>query len=241
MSASDPTTCMLWSTKTTVRPSASCLTSAMVRSTSSSPCPRSARRAAAAWGRGPWRWRARGPASGRRRGSRPAARRGRRDRPRSSSSMARSRKWPIRWTERQNGSRARSGWRGRARGARRSVIWSKRLVIWKDRAIPSWAICSGCLPVMSLPSNRIGPDVGGEEAGEQVEQRGLAGAVGADERVDGALGDGEVDVGDRPEAAELLGQGAGLQDAAEGASLGTPAPPRAVAEPAGTGSGSRED
>ena len=50
-----------------------------------------------------------------------------------------------------------------------------------------------------------------EEAGQQVEQRGLAGAVGADERVDGALGDAEADVGDRAEAAELLGQLAGLE------------------------------
>src|SRR6478735_9743240 len=50
----------------------------------------------------------------------------------------------------------------------------------------------------------------GEEAGEQVEQGRLAGAVGPDERVDRALRDRQVDAGDRREPSELLGQGSGL-------------------------------
>ena len=52
---------------------------------------------------------------------------------------------------------------------------------------------------------------GGQEAGEQVEQGGLAGAVRADQGVHAALGDVEVDALHGGEAAELLGQGAGLE------------------------------
>ena len=111
----------------------------------------------------------------------------------------------------RSGSRARSARRGRARRGRPALIWSNRLVIWNERAMPRWAICSGCSPVMSRPPKRIWPERGREEAGEQVEQRGLAGAVGADQGVHGALGDAQVDVGDGAEAAELLGQGAGLE------------------------------
>jgi hypothetical protein len=51
-----------------------------------------------------------------------------------------------------------------------------------------------------------------QEAGEQMEQGGLAGAVGADQRVHGPLGDTEVHVADRAEALELLGQALRLQD-----------------------------
>ena len=51
----------------------------------------------------------------------------------------------------------------------------------------------------------------GEEPGEEVEEGRLAGAVGAHEGVDRAGPDDEVDLGDGPEAAELLGQGARLE------------------------------
>ena len=50
-----------------------------------------------------------------------------------------------------------------------------------------------------------------EEAGEQVEERGLARSVGSDEGVDRAAGDRQVDLRDGAETAELLGQGPGLE------------------------------
>ncbi len=52
----------------------------------------------------------------------------------------------------------------------------------------------------------IRPAVGSQELGQQVEDGRLAGAVGADQRMDRAPPDTEVDARDRGEAAELLGQ-----------------------------------
>ena len=74
---------------------------------------------------------------------------------------------------------ARSALAAPARRARRAVSWSNRLVIWNERATPRRAICSGGSPVTSRPASSIRPAVGAQEAGEQVEQRGLAGAVRA--------------------------------------------------------------
>jgi len=45
---------------------------------------------------------------------------------------------------------------------------------------------------------------GGEQAGDEVEHRGLAGAVGADEAVDAASGYFEADVLQHVQAAEML-------------------------------------
>jgi hypothetical protein len=52
-----------------------------------------------------------------------------------------------------------------------------------------------------------------EEAGEHVEQRGLAGAVWPDERMNGALLHPQVHAVHRPEATELLGEPVRLQHA----------------------------
>ena len=71
---------------------------------------------------------------------------------------------------------------------------------------------AGRLPVMSRPLNVMRPRGRREEVRQQVEAGGLAGAVGADERVDGGAPHLEVDVPDRDEAAELLRQPPGLQD-----------------------------
>jgi hypothetical protein len=48
--------------------------------------------------------------------------------------------------------------------------------------------------------------VGGEELGQQVEEGGLAGAVGADQRVDGTAHHRQVDLADRGEPFEFLGE-----------------------------------
>src|SRR5581483_5853836 len=55
-----------------------------------------------------------------------------------------------------------------------------------------------------------------EVAGDQVEQRRLAGAVGPDDAGDRALGDREGDLADRRQAAEVLGQVADLEQAHAG-------------------------
>ena len=57
-----------------------------------------------------------------------------------------------------------------------------------------------------LPARRL------QELGQQVEAGGLAGAVRADQRVDGAAPDGQVHVAHGDEALELLGQTARLED-----------------------------
>ncbi len=58
--------------------------------------------------------------------------------------------------------------------------------------------------------------IGREHAGHQVEQRRLAGPVGADDGVDGAGADLEIDVAERVEAAEPFGQPGRLQADAPG-------------------------
>ena len=64
---------------------------------------------------------------------------------------------------------------------------------------------------MSRPAELDPPGGRREEAGEQVEQRRLAGAVGPDQRVHAAGGDGQVDPVDGAEAAEVTGEPAGGQ------------------------------
>jgi len=74
--------------------------------------------------------------------------------------MERFRKIASRLTERQNCIPIPVGLASASSRCSPSVSWSKRLVIWKERAIPRWAICSGCLPVMSWSAKTIVPDVG---------------------------------------------------------------------------------
>ena len=65
---------------------------------------------------------------------------------------------------------------------------------------------SGARPPIVRPASAIDAGVRREHAGDQVERRGLAGAVGADQRVQGAVLDGEVDALDGLDAAEALDQ-----------------------------------
>src|SRR5262249_18482250 len=53
---------------------------------------------------------------------------------------------------------------------------------------------------------------GTEKFGEQIEASRLAGPVGADQRVDLAALDAQVDVADRHEARVFLGEALGLED-----------------------------
>ena len=63
-----------------------------------------------------------------------------------------------------------------------------------------------------LASKKDLPGVVSEIAGDQVEERRLAGAVGADDRAQVALGDGQVHAAHGLDAAEMLAQADGLED-----------------------------
>src|SRR3954454_974037 len=92
-------------------------------------------------------------------------------------------------------------WRSWAAAAMfsRTVSWGKRRVPWKVRAMPSRAICGGRRRWIGRAPRVISPAVGGGdgaaaeadlagvgagEAGDQVEERALAGAVRADHAQD---------------------------------------------------------
>ena len=77
-------------------------------------------------------------------------------------------------------------------------------VIWYERPMPSSARRYTGSCVMSRPSKRMLPASGTSSPDELVDQRRLAGAVGADHRVHFARLDGEVDAVGRGEAAEAL-------------------------------------
>ena len=72
--------------------------------------------------------------------------------------------------------------------------------IWNERTMPSRAICSGASDVMSRPGSgsRPRPATG---TGQQVETGGLAGAVGADQGMDGAFPQGQRHAVDGAKAA----------------------------------------
>ena len=59
---------------------------------------------------------------------------------------------------------------------------------------------------MSRPNRRDRAAVGRDLAGDQVEQRGLAGAVGADDQPPLARLDDEIDVGGDAQAAERFAE-----------------------------------
>ena len=178
-------------------------------------CRRWARRAGA--GRGRWPARGRSPACAVRRrggcgrGGRPCAR------PTNSrSSMARSRVAASSRLNRAAQDRRSRGpslvrvWRP-TRTFSSTVMLAKSRMFWKVRATPA------AVTLVRLRRQRRaavadlarGRDV---EAGEAVEERGLAGAVGADQADDLAVVDGEVDVADGGETAEAHGDAAGLED-----------------------------
>ena len=76
--------------------------------------------------------------------------------------------------------------------------------VWNTRATPAWLISCGCRPISERPSKVTEPLSGDEAADEAVEQRRLAGAVGADDGVHAAFLDREVDVVERAQPGEAL-------------------------------------
>ena len=107
---------------------------------------------------------------------------------------------------------------------------------WNDRPRPRAARSCGASSVMSSPRRRTRPPSIGEEAGDAVEQRGLAGAVVADEAEDLALAELEVDVVDRGDAAEALHHAVALEDlGASGPGARDGAASATAARPCGAG------
>ena len=122
--------------------------------------------------------------------------------------------------------------------------------VWKTRATPSWLISYGRLPVSDLAVEDDGAGVRRDAADADVEQRRLAGAVRADDRVRLAFLDCEVDVAERVQAAEALADVGDVQHdvlhratppAGRGGARSrrprrvdqAPDPPRALHQPAG--------
>ena len=84
-------------------------------------------------------------------------------------------------------------------------------VIWNERASPSRLRRWTGSAVMSPPSKRMLPPLWRDLAGQQADQRGLAGAVRADDGVQFAARDIERDGVGGDDAAEALGQALDLQ------------------------------
>src|SRR6188768_1332254 len=78
-----------------------------------------------------------------------------------------------------------------------------RLVIWNERPMPAAAISSGVSPAIGWPSSDLA-FVGRKHARQQVERGGLAGAVGPDQRMQGAILDRDIDALHRLDAAKTL-------------------------------------
>ncbi len=106
-------------------------------------------------------------------------------------------------------------WGCRACTARRmfspTLSAGNRLVIWNERPMPARAISSGVWPAIGWPSSDTDALVRRIHAGQQIERRGLAGAVGADQRMQRAVGNGDVDPLHRLDAAKALDDVAGGQ------------------------------
>ena len=117
-----------------------------------------------------------------------------------------------------------------------TVSDGKRRASWNERPRPRWARAGGCSVGDVDAAEPMRPPSSVGEAGEAVEQRGLAGAVVADEADDLAAAHGQVDVVDRGDAAVAL------HDAVAG-ELGAPSACGAVAvarrPPAARGSAAR--
>ena len=89
---------------------------------------------------------------------------------------------------------------------------SNSWLIWKVRTMPRRTRWCGARLRDVLAFERDAAGGGLQHAGQQVDQRGLAGAVGADQRVARAARDVQADVVGGGDAAEALDQALGLQD-----------------------------
>ena len=81
-------------------------------------------------------------------------------------------------------------------------MFRKSRNVWNVREMPRWQILCGASPTIDCPSSVMSPLVRVVDAGDQVEERRLAGAVRPDHRDDLALLDVHVEVGDDLQPAE---------------------------------------
>ena len=99
------------------------------------------------------------------------------------------------------------------------VSVAKMFSVWGTKARP-WRTfsCAGAV-VISAPSRQTVPEWTGDEAGDRLDEGGLAGAVRAEEDDELALRDGEVDAADDRQVALVAGdKRAGLKDRGHAAS-----------------------
>ena len=87
-----------------------------------------------------------------------------------------------------------------------------RLFSWNTMAMPRWRASSGVRGAASTPSTSILPEVERDDAGHHFCQRRFAGAVLADQRMDLAAAQLEIDVLDRGHAGIELGRLAKRED-----------------------------
>ena len=96
-------------------------------------------------------------------------------------------------------------------GSRRSTELRNRLVIWNERAMPCRQMLVRRQAVDIAAVQPHGAAVRREQAGHEVEQGGLAGAVRPDQRMDLAGADRQARVRHGADAAELLGDAVDLE------------------------------
>ena len=94
-----------------------------------------------------------------------------------------------------------------------TVMCGNTAEIWNERTMPRRAVCAGfSMRDVGAVEQDACRAVGVQEFGQQVEEGGLAGAVGADQRVDMAAPDLQVHLVDGHEALEFLGQAHASQE-----------------------------
>ena len=96
----------------------------------------------------------------------------------------------------------------------RALVSISSVLIWWVRARPRRTRSSGLQLVDARPAERIVAGIRREQAGEQIDERGLAGAVGADQTDAGARREIEIDRLRDGKRAEALAQTADREDAA---------------------------
>ena len=141
---------------------------------------------------------------------------------------------------------ARSGSRPRKMLAA-TLSSGTRLSSWWMMATPARSASRTLAKRTGASSIRISPSCGGEDAGEDLHQRRLAGAVLAHERVNLAGAEVEVDAVERGDAGEALGDAGGAQErvmgrvaVAVGAGHASRTPPAVPPLPLGRGVGKRQ-
>ena len=133
-------------------------------------------------------------------------------RPRSSSSIARALSGVSAFFERQKSKLSPRLRCNATRTFSSAVRWGKIAEIWNERARPRRATSAGRVRGDVAAVEQDAAEARRDELGQHVEAGRLAGPVGADQRVNRAAPDLEIDVADRREAAKGLAEALGDKD-----------------------------